>query len=99
MSSPSVSISTAVEGVCFLCGNEGPVFEASTSCGRFSAVPLCSKDLFAIVTAQNRNAAAAGRGPTRGRGKAVPKNRSAGDDDIHFPPGNAPDDGLPSAAA
>lgn len=75
MSNP-VSIFGASEGVCLLCGCDGPVFEATTPCGRLSAVPVCAKDLFAIVVAQHRAVGSATRGPTRGRGKSATNTRT-----------------------
>ena len=76
MSNP-VSILGASQGVCLLCGCDGPVFEATTPCGRLSAVPVCAKDLFAIIGAQHRAVGSATRGPTRSRGKPAAKPRSA----------------------
>ena len=79
MSNP-VSISSASEGVCLLSGAEGPTFAVSTPCGRLAALPICSKDLFTIVVAQNRARAPATRGATRGRGKhAAPRSSENGD--------------------
>ena len=76
----AVSIMGASEGVCLLCGSEGPVFEATTPCGRLAALPVCSKDLFIIVVAQNRAIGSATRGPIRGRGKPAVKPRTSTED-------------------
>ena len=65
-----VSIAGASEGVCLLCGGEGPVFEITTACGRLSGVPVCGKDLFALVIAQTRNGAV--------RSAAKSRTKSAG---------------------
>ncbi len=80
MSNPAVSISSASEGVCLLCGAEGPIFAASKPCGRLVGLPVCTKDLFTIVVAQNRPSVSATRGPVRGRGKhAAPRSSENGD--------------------
>ncbi len=79
MNNPAVSITGASEGVCLLCGGEGPVFEATTPCGRLSGLPVCAKDLFAVVVAHNRAATSAARGPIRGRGKPPVKSRTTDD--------------------
>ena len=71
MTNAAVSISSASEGVCLLCGNDGPVFEATTPCGRLIALPVCAKDLFALVAAQSRVTCSAARTATRGRNRSV----------------------------
>ena len=81
-----VSISSASEGVCLLCGAEGPTFAASTPCGRLIGLPVCAKDLFTIVVAQNRAGAPAIRGASRGRGKhAAPRSFSENGDSASTP--------------
>ena len=85
MSNP-VSISSASEGVCLLCGAEGPIFAASTPCGRLSGLPVCAKDLFTIVVAQNRANQPTTRSPGRGRGKhAAPRSFSENGDSASAP--------------
>ena len=77
-----VSISSASEGVCLLCGAEGPTFAVSTPCGRLVDLPVCAKELFTIVVAQNRSIPPSTRGANRGRGKQVSSSvqtRSIGD--------------------
>ena len=76
MTNAAVTISSASEGVCLLCGTDGPVFEATTPCGRLIALPVCAKDLFALVVAQSRVTSSATRGPARGRGRPVAKTRT-----------------------
>ena len=91
MSNP-VSISSASEGVCLLCGAEGPTFAASTPCGRLSGLPVCAKDLFTIVVAQNRASGFAARGPVRGRAKPTSKPRTDSEEgDLASAPHNVPD--------
>ena len=90
MSNP-VSIIAASEGVCFLCGADGPVFEAATPCGRLSGLPVCAKDLFAVVVARQR----AGGAEARGRGKPAAKSRSA---DATSPAASPADHSAASAA-
>ena len=48
-----VTIGNASDGTCWLCGSEGLVFEATTPCGRLVNLPVCAKDLSALVAAQN----------------------------------------------
>ena len=80
MSNASVSISSASEGICLLCGAEGPVFEVTTPGGRLAGLPVCAKDLFTIVVAQNRASATPARGSGRGRGKHTATLRSCSED-------------------
>ena len=75
-----VSISSASEGVCLLCGAEGPTFAVSTPCSRLAGLPVCAKDLFTIVVAQNRLSVSATRGPVRGRAKPTSKPRTDSED-------------------
>ena len=85
MSNP-VSISSASEGVCLLCGAEGPAFAVSTPCGRLVGLPVCSKDLFTIVVAQNRSSPPSTHGPGRGRGKhAAPRSFTENGDSASAP--------------
>ena len=77
-----VSINSASEGVCLLCGAEGPVFDVTTPCGRLAGLPVCAKDLFTIVVAQNRPSVSATRGPVRGRAKPIAKPRTYCEDGI-----------------
>ena len=85
MSNP-VSISSASEGICLLCGAEGPTFAVSTPCGRLVDLPVCAKELFTIVVAQNRSIPPSTRGANRGRGKhAAPRSFSENGDSASAP--------------
>ena len=84
MSNP-VSISSASEGVCLLCGAEGPTFAVSTTCGRLVDLPVCAKELFTIVVAQNRSIPPPTRGPGRGRGKRAAQRSSENGDSAFAP--------------
>lgn len=89
-----VSINSASEGVCLLCGAEGPTFAVSTPCGRLSGLPVCAKELFTIVVAQNRSSPPATRGASRGRGKhAAPRSSENGDS------ASTPNTTVPNSAA
>lgn len=79
MNSP-VSIRSASEGICLLCGAEGHTFAVSTPCGRLVDLPVCAKELFTIVVAQNRASTSALRGPVRGRAKPTSKPRTDSED-------------------